>query len=214
MSLRTNQNRACQSIKADVSLCFNQTYCLLQIVMLSFANYINQVRGILESLPPPEVIPMGMDRSAVTDRILDQLQKIVKSESVETVRVFHGFSEINPFERNEAFREHAKESLPWAVWKTDGIKGLIKIAIDHYLKNGGPMECEEEEWKKLGELMMESIFSARWPVGALQPKPECSICTEPLYTQMTLPCGHAFHMECTVRWLEMSNSCPLCRAFF
>ncbi|GBN95867.1 hypothetical protein AVEN_101339-1 [Araneus ventricosus] len=80
--------------------------------MLSFANYINQVRGILESLPPPEVIPMWMDRSAVTDRILDQLKKIVKSESVETVRVFHGFSEINPFERNEAFREHAKESLP------------------------------------------------------------------------------------------------------
>ncbi|GBM60251.1 hypothetical protein AVEN_14420-1, partial [Araneus ventricosus] len=75
MSLRTNQNRACQSIKADVSLCFSQTYCLLQIVMLSFANYVNQVRGILESLPPPEVIPMGMDRSAVTDRILDQLQK-------------------------------------------------------------------------------------------------------------------------------------------
>ncbi|GBM26298.1 hypothetical protein AVEN_87083-1 [Araneus ventricosus] len=126
--------------------------------MLSFANYINQVKGILESLPPPEVIPMGMDRSAVTDRILDQLKKIVKSESVETVRVFHGFSEINPFERNETFREHAKESLPSSVWKTEGIKGLVKIAIDHYFKNGGPMECEEEEWKKLGEMMMESVF--------------------------------------------------------
>ncbi|GBO23053.1 hypothetical protein AVEN_99627-1 [Araneus ventricosus] len=143
--------------------------------MLSFANYIIQVRGILEPLPPPEVIPMGMDRSAVTDRILDQLKKIVKSESVETVRVFHGFSDINPFEKNEDFREYAKESLPWAVWKADGIKGLVKIAIDHYFKNGGPMECEEEEWKILGEMMMESIFSARWPVGALQPEPECSI---------------------------------------
>ncbi|GBN27192.1 hypothetical protein AVEN_46581-1 [Araneus ventricosus] len=29
MSLRANQNRSYQSIKADVSLCFNQTYCLL-----------------------------------------------------------------------------------------------------------------------------------------------------------------------------------------
>ncbi|GBM65447.1 hypothetical protein AVEN_71125-1 [Araneus ventricosus] len=114
----------------------------LRVVMLSLANYINQVRGILESLPPPEVIPMGMDRSAVMDKILDQLQKIVGSEGVESVRVFHGFSDINPFERNEVFREYAKESLPWAVWKTDGIKGLVKIAIEHYFKNGGPMECE------------------------------------------------------------------------
>ncbi|GBN71999.1 hypothetical protein AVEN_181428-1 [Araneus ventricosus] len=145
----------------------------------------------------PRIYTYGEYRSAVTDRILDQLKKIIKSESVETVRVFHGFSEINPFERNETFGEHAKESLPWAVWKTDGIKGLVKIAINHYFKNGGPMECEEEEWKKLGEMMMESIFSARWPVGALQPKPECSICTEPLYTHMKLPCGqglaHGMH---------------------
>ncbi|GBM42236.1 hypothetical protein AVEN_234964-1 [Araneus ventricosus] len=167
--------------------------------MLSFANYINQVRGILGSFPPPEVIPMGMDRSAITDRILYQLKKIVKSESVETVRVFHGFSEINPFERNEAFREYAKESLPWDIWKTDGIKGLVNIAIDHYFKNGEPMECEEEEWKILGKMMMESIFSARWPVGALQQKPGYSIRTELLYTHMKLPCGHAFHMECVVK---------------
>ncbi|GBM45866.1 hypothetical protein AVEN_180730-1 [Araneus ventricosus] len=186
----------------------------LRIVMLSLANYVNQVRGILESLPPREDIPMGMGRSAVTDKILNQLQNIVKSESVETVRMFHGFSDINPFERNKAFREYAKESLSWAVWKTDSIKGLVKIAIDHYFKNSGPMDCEEEHWKKLGEMMMESIFSARWPAGALQPKPECSICTEPLYTQMKLPCGHAFHMECMVKWLERSNSCPTCRVFF
>ncbi|GBM56351.1 hypothetical protein AVEN_31164-1 [Araneus ventricosus] len=84
--------------------------------MLSLANYVNQIRGILESLPPPEVIRIGMDRSAVTDRILDQLKKIVKSESVETVRMFHGFSDINPFERNKDFREYVKEYLPWAVW--------------------------------------------------------------------------------------------------
>ncbi|GBN96459.1 hypothetical protein AVEN_86470-1 [Araneus ventricosus] len=108
-----------------------------------------------------------MGRSPVTDKILDQLQNIVILESVKTVKVFHGFSDINPFERNETFREYAKESVPWAVWKTDGIKGLVKIAIDHYFKNGGPMECEEEHWKKLGEMMMESNFSAHWPVGAL-----------------------------------------------
>ncbi|GBN96452.1 hypothetical protein AVEN_181777-1 [Araneus ventricosus] len=75
---------------------------------------------------------MGMDRSAVTEKILDQLQKIVRSESVETVRVFHGFSDINPLERNEAFREYAKESVPWAVWKTDGITGLVKIAFFYW----------------------------------------------------------------------------------
>ena len=44
--------------------------------------------------------------------------------------------------------------------------------------------------------------------------PTCSIClmevTEGQDT-ILVPCGHMFHDECIVKWLELHNSCPVCR---
>ena len=44
--------------------------------------------------------------------------------------------------------------------------------------------------------------------------PTCSIClmevTEGQNT-ILVPCGHMFHEECIVKWLELHNSCPVCR---
>jgi len=44
--------------------------------------------------------------------------------------------------------------------------------------------------------------------------PECSIClmevTEGQDT-ILLPCGHMFHDKCVTKWLEIHNTCPLCR---
>ncbi|XP_057814673.2 probable E3 ubiquitin-protein ligase RHC1A [Cryptomeria japonica] len=45
---------------------------------------------------------------------------------------------------------------------------------------------------------------------------ECSICTEPFQVgedARQMPCheSHIFHAHCLLRWLESSNSCPICR---
>ncbi|XP_031618558.1 E3 ubiquitin-protein ligase RNF181-like [Contarinia nasturtii] len=34
-------------------------------------------------------------------------------------------------------------------------------------------------------------------------------CNEKIFKVM--PCGHAFHSECLLPWLEKTNSCPMCR---
>jgi hypothetical protein len=44
----------------------------------------------------------------------------------------------------------------------------------------------------------------------------CSICLEPLgkfikQGKKKLPCNHTFHKKCIDGWLNISNSCPLCR---
>ncbi len=39
----------------------------------------------------------------------------------------------------------------------------------------------------------------------------CSICTEICNNDLTLDCGHKFHDNCLIEWLEIKNSCPNCR---
>jgi E3 ubiquitin-protein ligase RNF115/126 len=43
---------------------------------------------------------------------------------------------------------------------------------------------------------------------------ECSVCQEELETNnlaIELPCGHLFHKQCILSWLEAHNNCPVCR---
>ena len=41
---------------------------------------------------------------------------------------------------------------------------------------------------------------------------ECGVCLRLLHQPATLPCGHSFCTPCTISCLEMSRSCPECRA--
>ena len=40
----------------------------------------------------------------------------------------------------------------------------------------------------------------------------CAICREPMYKNLyTFECEHVFHSHCALRWLDKSQTCPLCR---
>ena len=43
---------------------------------------------------------------------------------------------------------------------------------------------------------------------------DCPICLDPMDSSkniMYLPCSHAFHIECALRWLHKDKRCPCCR---
>lgn len=40
----------------------------------------------------------------------------------------------------------------------------------------------------------------------------CIICTEPFCeNQISLFCGHKFHLHCINQWTQTSDTCPMCR---
>ena len=44
--------------------------------------------------------------------------------------------------------------------------------------------------------------------------PTCTVCVEhiPQGTKgMFMPCGHIYHPTCLKPWLEVNNTCPVCR---
>ncbi|KAK9132538.1 hypothetical protein Scep_012066 [Stephania cephalantha] len=42
----------------------------------------------------------------------------------------------------------------------------------------------------------------------------CAICNDDIFTEDStkqLPCSHYYHAECTMPWLAIRNTCPVCR---
>ncbi|XP_057451870.1 uncharacterized protein LOC130743653 [Lotus japonicus] len=39
----------------------------------------------------------------------------------------------------------------------------------------------------------------------------CAICFEDFHVGVRMPCLHMFHKNCITSWLQVANSCPLCR---
>lgn len=44
--------------------------------------------------------------------------------------------------------------------------------------------------------------------------PTCTVCCDKIELGkkgMFMPCGHIYHPDCLNPWLEVNNSCPVCR---
>jgi len=57
-------------------------------------------------------------------------------------------------------------------------------------------------------------FLSSLPEGDINCDTQCVVCYENFVVgeaTLQLPCGHIFHKECLVPWLERAHSCPFCR---
>ncbi|CAK8536146.1 unnamed protein product [Lathyrus sativus] len=91
---------------------------------------------------------------------------------------------------------------------------------DNRFVNG--VQIDEDEWEYGWEEGIETEEDIRFVPAAkscieelktvtTKETEKCSICFEDFKVGVCMPCSHMFHMDCIQDWLNISNSCPLCR---
>ena len=72
--------------------------------------------------------------------------------------------------------------------------------------------ASSEAIKKLPQVKIEKKHCKK--SGLKMEPPTCTVCTETINVDtkgMFMPCGHVYHPDCLIPWLEKQNSCPVCR---
>ena len=118
----------------------------------------------------------------------------------------------------------------WEYCRLSEIRGIGKksvINIVHWNLRGTLPQIEDIEIKKslnsntrnsqkdilikqLQDSVKRLVEDNRSLRGSVETE-ECSICLESEGTLVPSKCGHKFHTECLVKWLENKNTCPNCR---
>ncbi|GLD63694.1 E3 ubiquitin-protein ligase RNF115 [Lates japonicus] len=91
------------------------------------------------------------------------------------------------------------------AWGQGGLDAVITQLLGQ-LENTGPPPAEKE---KISSLPTVSISQEQADCCM-----ECPVCKEDFAVGepvRQLPCNHFFHSDCIVPWLEMHDTCPVCR---
>ncbi|XP_072038873.1 E3 ubiquitin-protein ligase RNF115-like [Amphiura filiformis] len=91
------------------------------------------------------------------------------------------------------------------AWGEGGLDAIITQLLNN-VEGQGPPPATKEDLDKLKEVVISNTHT--------DDNLECPVCKEEyacgdLVKQM--PCSHLFHPDCIVTWLEMHNTCPVCR---
>ncbi|OQR92327.1 hypothetical protein ACHHYP_03827 [Achlya hypogyna] len=106
----------------------------------------------------------------------------------------------------------------------DFTAALVSLRTDCLIACKGPVDQRAEKYRVVYELLHaflevpklheEAEARARAQSAKTDGTDPCSICMTDESVEVTvfqLPCGHSFHERCIVRWLELKQTCPLCR---
>lgn len=89
------------------------------------------------------------------------------------------------------------------------------LRMSEEIRNGVNRNAAVANKKKLTKIMAGKIRIYKLDLDTLCSQPSCPICSEDFIVSASvtkLPCSHIFHHSCVVPWLEMKQTCPICRA--
>ncbi|OPJ85672.1 hypothetical protein AV530_009229 [Patagioenas fasciata monilis] len=91
------------------------------------------------------------------------------------------------------------------AWGQSGLDAIVTQLLGQ-LENTGPPPADKE---KISSLPTVPVTQEQVEAGL-----ECPVCKEdyaPAEQVRQLPCNHLFHSSCIVPWLELHDTCPVCR---
>lgn len=152
---------------------------------------------------PPAFLQLQLDSRVYIDRVLAPFgvdRRNRSSFATRILRAAHGLSRLHPL----GF--HMTAILDLTILEMSEAEDLDMHELMEQLDSeSGPVTRGAAKPAILG--LKEKVFAA-------EDRECCSICLEDFHTAekvTELPCSHVFHRPCIIRWLESSNSCPLCR---
>nr|KAF6414209.1 ring finger protein 115 [Molossus molossus] len=91
------------------------------------------------------------------------------------------------------------------AWGQTGLDAIVTQLLGQ-LENTGPPPADKE---KITSLPTVTVTQEQVDMGL-----ECPVCKEDYTVEeevRQLPCNHFFHSSCIVPWLELHDTCPICR---
>ncbi|XP_031949515.1 E3 ubiquitin-protein ligase RNF115 isoform X1 [Corvus hawaiiensis] len=91
------------------------------------------------------------------------------------------------------------------AWGQSGLDAIVTQLLGQ-LENTGPPPADKE---KISSLPTVPVTQEQVDTGL-----ECPVCKEDYAVAeqvRQLPCNHVFHSSCIVPWLELHDTCPVCR---
>ncbi|XP_058759646.1 E3 ubiquitin-protein ligase CIP8-like [Vicia villosa] len=102
-------------------------------------------------------------------------------------------------------------------------RSVIEVEIDDDYSFDIEVENDEDEWNygweeaiRIEEEDIRFVLAAPSCIEGLkmvtiEEAEKCTICHEDFNVGVCMPCSHMFHTNCIKNWLNVGNSCPLCR---
>jgi len=110
-------------------------------------------------------------------------------------------------ERRVRRREQNRGGDGQAGLPNDPLSGLLAQLFESYEPRTNPPASKQV----VEQLVRTKVTEDNRP---LFPNHDCAVCQDDFVDGveiMQMHCGHVFHTECLMPWLEKSNSCPICR---
>ncbi|GFT98846.1 hypothetical protein TNCV_3792581 [Trichonephila clavipes] len=96
-----------------------------------------------------------------------------------------------------------------AIWNVHAKPKLYSLAYKAWRLHG-PQDLTS--WTELAQAVLDGCYEHKLPDAVFQVPDSCAICLSPMHWPEKTHCGHTFHMHYLQQHLDVSNTCPLCRA--
>ncbi|GFW54227.1 uncharacterized protein TNCV_1560051 [Trichonephila clavipes] len=174
-----------------------------------YITFMMNFRSVLIRLKPSEVIEL---ETICAMNIIDLMMEILPYHDPHDVPWFESFFFFEPADLDSEFMEQeaskGKGAFVQALWTQYAIPKLYGLVYKAWRRYNAQ---NLTTWTRLAQAELDGCFGQKWPDCVFQVPDSCSICLRTMHWPEKMQCGHAFHLRCLLRHLDLSNTCPLCR---